>query len=436
MALAHTLEGEIDKMLACVHCGLCLQACPTYVKLGNENDSPRGRAYLMRAVAEHRLEIDNAFINHMELCLQCRACEVACPSGLNYGHIMEAARAEIAASSIAQTPERKIRRFVLNHILVNKAALRIALWFANFLKRTGIAELLIKSGVFLSFPVNVEAAVRLLLPDYSGKEMTMAVDYKTIPSTKNRRVAFLEGCVMPGMFGYINAATKRVLAANGCEIVAVDKQGCCGALHAHAGELEMAQELARKNIDAFEAADCEAFIVNSAGCGAAMKEYHILLKDDPDYSEKAARFSRKTQDISEFLASIDFRTPTAQVNQRVTYDAPCHLLYVQKVKDAPLEIIKSIPGVQFIAQRDAEVCCGGAGIYNMTQPEMSMQLQSDKVKNILTTKADIVATGNPGCHMQLATGLYTSGHKEIRVTHPVELLDEAYEASGFYQSQK
>jgi glycolate oxidase iron-sulfur subunit len=345
---------------------------------------------------------------------------------------MEAARAEIATAPVAQTKERRLRRFVLNRVLPSKGLMKIALASAKLLKRTGLAEILVRSGLFRKSPINVEAGLRLLLPDYSsGSE---EIDYKTIPGAKIHRVAFLEGCVMPGMFGHINAATKRVLAANGCEIVNAKSQGCCGALHAHAGELDVAQELARKNIDAFEQTDCEAIIVNSAGCGAAMKEYHILLRDDADYSARAAEFSRKVKDISEFLGSINFRKPIAQIDADVTYDAPCHLLYVQKVKDAPLEIINSIPGIRFAAQRDADVCCGGAGIYNLTQPEMSARLQSDKVRNIVATGADIVTTGNPGCHMQLATGLYTSGHKEIRVMHPVELLDQAYEASDFYLS--
>jgi len=430
MSLAHTLEGEIDKMLACVHCGLCLQSCPTYVRLGNENDSPRGRAYLIRAVAEHRLEIDDSFVNHMELCLQCRACEVACPSGLNYGHIMEAARAEISSSPIGQTSERRVRRFALNHVLANKRLLKVVLWFVRVLQRAGVIELLYRSHLLANLPMNAEAGLKLLLP--MNAPDNDEIDYQKIDVPKTRRVAVLEGCVMPGLFGHVNAATKRVLVANGCEIVDIPRQGCCGALHAHAGELESARDLARKNIDAFSIASVDAVIVNSAGCGAALKEYHILLNGDPAYADKAKTFSDSVQDISQFLSNINFRRAEAQIKARVTYDAPCHLLYVQKVKDAPLEIIKSIPGIEFVTQRDAEVCCGGAGIYNLTQPEMSQQLQSDKVKNIIATGADIVATGNPGCHMQLAAGLYESGFSNIHVEHPVVLLDRAYELSGYY----
>jgi glycolate oxidase iron-sulfur subunit len=278
--------------------------------------------------------------------------------------------------------------------------------------------------------MNAEAGIGLLLP--MGKQNDEKIDYKAIGVPSTRRVAVLEGCIMPGLFGHVNAATKRVLAANGCYLVDTPGQCCCGALHAHAGELEGARDLARKNIEAFAAASIDAVIVNSAGCGAALKEYHILLKDDPLYSEKAKNFSNSVQDISQFLSSINFRRAEAPIEARVTYDAPCHLLYVQKVKDAPLEIIRSIQGTEFVAQRDAEVCCGGAGIYNLTQPEMSQQLQSDKVKNIIATGANIVATGNPGCHMQLAAGLYQSEGNHIRVVHPVELLDQAYRLSGFY----
>lgn len=424
--LASRLEANNDRLLTCVHCGLCLPACPTYRVLGNENDSPRGRVYLMRGVVEGKLKVAESFISHIDLCLGCRACESACPSSVPYGHLLEAARAEVSTAKTERgTTSERLLRFVLNQIFMRPALLRIGMALTRWLRDSGLADLAFETrlvGGRLRFALALLLATRSPL---AKRKRVGAATTETGSAKDKLRVALLRGCVMEGLFGATNRATERVLRRNGCELVEVEAQMCCGALHAHAGQLDAAQQLARANIDAFEASGCARVIVNAAGCGAAMKEYGALLADDPQYAEKAAAFSRKVKDINEFLNERGLVAPTERLSRRVTYDAPCHLYHAQRVTTAPLDLLKAIPGLELVPLRGAESCCGGAGIYNLQHPDLSGEILADKLAAIRETGADTVATANPGCIMQIGAGARMN-HLPVAVIHPIELLDAAY----------
>jgi glycolate oxidase iron-sulfur subunit len=430
--LAPRLEANTERLLTCVHCGLCLPACPTYRVLGNENDSPRGRVYLMRGVVEGRLNVAESFMSHIDLCLGCRACESACPSSVPYGHLLEAARAEVATAKAERGAfSERLLRFFLNQVFTRPALLRIGMRLTRWLRDSGLADLAFETrliGGRWRFALALLLATRSPL---ANRQRVGAATNETGATAKagrakdKLRVALLRGCVMESLFGATNRATERVLRRNGCDLVEVEAQMCCGALHAHAGQLESAKRLARANIDAFLASGCERIIVNAAGCGAAMKEYGALLADDQRYAEKAAGFSRKVKDITEFLAGRGMVAPTQPVNRRVTYDAPCHLYHAQRVTTAPLDLLKAIPGLELVPLRGAESCCGGAGIYNLQHPELSGEILADKLAAIRESGADTVATANPGCIMQIGAGARMD-HMPVAVIHPVELLDAAY----------
>ena len=421
--LPSLLEENSESLLTCVHCGLCLPSCPTYRVLGNENDSPRGRIYLMRGVAEGRLEVADTFVSHIDLCLGCRACESACPSGVPYGQLLEAARVEVAeANSARHSGQALLVRFVLNHIFTSPLLLRVGMLLARWFRDSGLASLIFESGALEG---RSRLGVALLLASRSTLKNTGLKSSSATPAQDNAgtmRVAVLRGCVMEGLFAHVNRATERVLEHNGCELMRVDSQMCCGALHAHSGEIETARQLARRNIEAFLSSGCDRVIVNSAGCGAAMKEYDGLLAGDPDFSERASQFSSKVRDISEFLAEIGFKQHGGLLKRRVAYDAPCHLMHAQRVTEAPIELLMSIPGVEMIPLSGYETCCGGAGIYNLQHAELSSEILSSKIAAIRASAADVVATGNPGCIMQIGAGVLIEGLK-VDVLHPIELLD-------------
>lgn len=426
--LASRLEENTEQLLTCVHCGLCLPACPTYRVLGNENDSPRGRVYLMRGVVEGKLDVAQSFISHIDLCLGCRACESACPSSVPYGHLLEAARAEVSTAKTRNGAlTEKLMRFFLNQVFMRPALLRVAMQLTRFLRDSGLAELALEANLVTG---RLQFALALLLATRSPRVKRTSRRRGASRGQSERgagalKVALLRGCVMEGLFGATNRATERVLARNGCELVGVDEQMCCGALHAHAGQIESAKRLARVNIDAFLASDCERIVVNAAGCGAAMKEYGALLADDPQYAEKARAFSRKVKDITELLTERGIVEPDSEVRRRVTYDAPCHLYHAQRVTQAPLDVLKAVPGLELAPLRGAETCCGGAGIYNLQHPELSGEILADKLAAIRESGADTVATANPGCIMQIGAGARMS-RMHVAVIHPVELLDAAY----------
>ena len=405
---------------ACVHCGFCLPTCPTFAVLGVEMDSPRGRIRLMKTVWEHRLGADSPGLeDHISKCLDCRACETACPSGVEYGKLVEGARSQIVVARPRSPIERLIRTAAFEWLLPHRRVLGVFATLSITAKRLGIGSLMRATRLGTARRL---ADLLDLLPDRA----TATPLATTSPRGEQRgRVAMLEGCVMGSVFGGTNAATARVLARNGVEVVATVGQTCCGALHAHAGERERARGLARRNIAAFEQAGADAVIVNAAGCGAAMKEYGWLLKDDPSWSARASAFAAKVKDATEFLGDLGMSERPGPLHGRVTWDDPCHLLHGQKIRDQPRALLAAIPGLDVVPLAEADWCCGSAGTYNVTQPDLARSILERKVANIVRTGADTVVTANPGCLMQIQSGLRQAGHN-VRVVHLLDLLDEAY----------
>lgn len=429
------LAREEEKILACVHCGLCLEACPTYVITGDENDSPRGRIYLMRAVKEKRLAVDSpTFETHIDRCLGCRACESACPAGVEYGHLLEAARAEIARSQTKPTGLYRLLYFALKHVWLKPKRLRAAFTFSRLLRDSGLPRFLIRAGVARGISPQFEFALALL-DGSSGSKTADAMSASRAPELAKSRPAsgilLFKGCVTEGLFKRINEATARVLEVNAYAPKSPDAQVCCGALHAHAGDLEGARQLARQNIDAFNQAGMP-IITNAGGCGAMLSSYAHLLADDETYAEKAREFSARVRDIGQHLEADGFRNGAYIGSTRTTYDASCHLLHGQHGAEASLKMLWAIPDLNFSALKDSDVCCGGAGVYNLVEPDLSDEVLTAKLDRIKQSGAEIVATGNPGCHMQIAAGARLDGI-QLRVCHPVELLDESYRRAGFYE---
>jgi len=438
MATKNTLEialqAETEKLLGCIHCGLCLPACPTYLQLGNENDSPRGRIYLMRAVAEGRLDAGSgAFARHIDLCLGCRACETACPAGVRYGWLLEGAREKILAHEPKGRGgfQKKVLGYALRKIFPYPKKLRAVFAVLRYIRGSSIVKLAHQEGLFRSISAQADFGLSLLL---STKPSLPENTASPVPSGNGRPVTVFTGCVMEGLFKHANDATARVLAANGCQLAPVDAQVCCGALHAHAGDLETARELAKRNIDAFGSKKEPATIVtNAAGCGAMLKEYGEMFSDDAKYASRARDFSSRVRDVTEYLAAGSVRRG-APLETSVTYDAPCHLYHAQRVTTAPQQLLATIPGVEYRPLEGMQDCCGGAGIYNLTEPEMSERLLEDKITRVRATGANLLVTANPGCHMQLGAGVRRFG-ANCSVAHVIELIDESYRRAGFYNSK-
>ena len=409
------LADALPGINACVHCGFCLQACPTYLNLEDENDSPRGRIFLMRSLLEGTVKPDDPSVQqHIDQCLGCRACEPVCPSGVPYGQLLEATRATLRE----YRPVPFLARVIL-FVFERAWLLRPAMFFSRLLAATPIPTLL--SGVKgrLGFAMAMLAS--------TGRSIERS-PYTAVSAGERGRVATLRGCVMDGLFSATNRATERVLKVNGYSMVDAPGQQCCGALHAHAGDLESARKLARRNISAFEKSGAEFVAVNAAGCGAIMKEYGHLLKDDPDWHERASAFGSRVRDVSELLADAGPRAGGA-LPIRVTYDAPCHLQHAQRVTQAPLSMLAAIPGLELMPLHDSDQCCGSAGIYNLIEPATSDAVLAPKLANIRDTGAPWVATGNPGCLMQIGAGLIRA-EIPARSIHPVDLLDASYAAFG------
>lgn len=396
---------------ACVHCGFCLQSCPTYLTLEDENDSPRGRVLLMRSALEGSIGLgDPVLETHIDRCLGCRACETACPSGVPYGHLLEATRA-----TMAQTRSLPVVARAILWVFARPSLLRGAMAASRIMRATRIPAALSRVGGRFGFAMAMLASTRR---DDRPARYTPRGD-----GTRGS-VALLLGCVMEGLLGETNRATERTLVTNGYTLVDATGQRCCGALHAHAGDLGAARELARANIGAFERSNAEYVCANAAGCGAMMKEYKHLLANDEEWSARAQRFSTRVRDVSELLVAAG---PVAggPVPLRVTYDAPCHLLHAQRIATPPLTMLASIPQLELIPLEGAEHCCGAAGIYNLVEPDTSNAVLAPKLRNIEATRATVVATGNPGCMMQIGAGL-RRGSSSARVVHPVDLLDKSY----------
>jgi glycolate oxidase iron-sulfur subunit len=413
-------QFDLDR---CVHCGLCLSACPTYRELGLEMDSPRGRVYQMVQVA-NGAPITASYEEHIGLCLACRGCESACPSGVPYGRMVEDARCQIEAQATRGRAATWLRDLVFRKLLVSRRALTAA-----------------GAALYLSEKIGLKGFMRLLGFCHLGGSLCEIAQLapsaeppfffsqigRTFPAEGEQRyrVAFLAGCIANVSFARLNEATVRVLQKNGCEVAIPASQGCCGALHLHSGLRQDARQLARRNIDALENGGYDAIVTNAAGCGSTLKEYGELLADDPQYSAKAHAFAAQMRDVTEFLAGIELNREMTPVNAVVTYQDSCHLAHGQRVRTAPRRLLKAIPGVEFREMRGADICCGSAGIYNVVQNEMSMQVLASKMKSVNATGAGIVATANPGCMLQLETGVRMHGQKQ-KVMHVVELLDRAY----------
>ena len=501
--LACALADEEHKLLACVHCGLCLEACPTYVHTGDENDGPRGRIYLMRAVEEGRLAVESrSFSRHIERCLGCRACESVCPAGVEYGQLLEAARARIADNGQRKGWTSRTLRFVLRHVWTRPARLRFAFLLARLLRDSRIPRLLLASKLTKLLPSRIEFAVALLessAPARLGERAarraqftkargaqtdveetdTAGVGDAREEASDNKRARFdnksatlddkrakfddkgakdddrhtatallFEGCVTEGLFARVNRATARVLEANGCRVSAPRGQVCCGALHAHAGDIEGSRALARRNIEAFETPENEAseattgaivgkasdaaIVTNAGGCGAMLKSYAHLLARDVEFAERARSFSARVRDVSQQLSTTGVREGAWLDELTATYDASCHLLHGQKAQVEPLRVLAAIAGLSLAPLEGSDVCCGGAGVYNLLERELSTRVLDEKLRHVSETGASVVATGNPGCHMQIGAGARLAGLR-LNVCHPVELLDESYRRAGVYE---
>jgi len=402
----------------CVHCGFCLPACPTYTLWGQEMDSPRGRIYLMKLALEGKSEMNERWVSHFDSCLGCVSCMPACPSGVEYGKLIEATRAQIERNYARPAAEKLHRKFLFEAFTHPERMKLLRLPLLAY-QKSGLQATLRAIGVFKALPKRV-ATLDSLLPRVKPAEDVAAIT--PAKGEKRKRVGLLLGCVQQAFFSHVNAATVRVLSAEGCEVVAPAGQCCCGALFVHAGEEEQAQELARETIDAFEKANVETIVINAAGCGSTMKEYGYLLRDDPAYADRARRFSAQCKDVSEFLAELSPRAERRPLQARVAFHDSCHLQHAQGVRTQPRTLLQQIPGTQLAEIPEAPICCGSAGIYNLVQPGAARELGDRKAQHIVPLQADVVATGNPGCLLQLQSSLERAGNR-IPVVHTIELLD-------------
>ncbi len=410
MSVADKPFLDYEKALSCIHCGLCLSSCPTYLETGNENDSPRGRIYLMRAVQAGRLPVAGTAVRHIDLCLGCRACEAVCPSGVPYGDLLEHTRDHVEKNYSRSVSQNVLRRLVIEKIFPFPNRMRAALVPARLAKQIGLGKWL---------PRLAREALSLIPPEAGGVEVP-----EFLPATtekKRGQVSFVRGCVMSVMFSQTNLNSIRLLNAAGYDVITPPGQGCCGALYAHGGNMERARECASANISLFAGHECDAVVINAAGCGSSLKDYGNWLGTDA-----AKQFGAKVKDLTEWLVASGFpgavNWKTATV--RVTYHDACHLAHAQRITQAPRALVKAVAGENFVDLPEADVCCGSAGTYNLTEPEMAERLQRRKIENILKTKADLIVTSNPGCILQIRAGLEKAGSR-AEVIHIADYLAQA-----------
>ncbi len=430
MAATHSHLKDLDYSVVqqCMHCGLCLPTCPTYDATKLERNSPRGRIALMRAIADEQLEPTAAFANEMYFCLGCLACMTACPAGVNYAELFEHARAEAEQSGALDSPRRKfIRAFTLRWLFMDVHRLHLIGHILRLYQQLGLQTFLRRSGLLKLLPARLrelEAMTPAVQPAFSNEliaPLTPAV------GSRKYRVAVLTGCAQDLIFSDVNRDTVEVLARNGCEVVTPSAQQCCGSLHAHNGEWELAQQLARQQLDQFSPDQFDAIITNAAGCGSHLKHYAKLLADDPLYAPRARLWDEKVKDIHEWLAETGLTPPPSDhaPPQTVTYHEACHLCHGQKIAAQPRQMLRAIPNLTLVELPESTWCCGSAGIYNLIQPEMAGDLLERKLKHIEATGAEVVATGNPGCLLQILNGA-RQRNLSLRVVHPITLLAEAY----------
>ena len=423
--MSEALKSLYPGTLDCVHCGLCLSACPTYRETGRETSSPRGRVYLMRGVAEGRIPLGEVVAEEAYLCLGCRACETACPSGVEYGKLVEAARSQIDRSRPKPLPIRFARWLAFRQLIAHPSRLALVARATYLARRMGAAAVLRLIGKRIAIAARLGEMLDLV-----PTSAPTAADLPAIlpaEGTRRARIALFEGCVQRAVFGATNAATARVLARNGLDVLVPEAQTCCGALHVHSGDRDQGRELAKANIAALEDLDVDFVVVNAAGCGANLKEYGWLLKDEPEWAGRAERFAAKVRDATEILGDLGLVATPGRIDATVAYDEPCHLLHGQKVSAQPKALLAAIPGLRIVPLAEADWCCGSAGVYNVTQPELSRRLLERKMDNVAQTAPQILVTANPGCLMQLQAGVRQRGMK-TEVIHLIDLLDRAYAA--------
>lgn len=409
-----------DDLVRCVRCGLCLRSCPTYQVLGLETDSPRGRIHLMRGVGEGRLSWSDGVVKHLDQCLGCRACEPVCPSDVPYGRLLEAARGAIQRKRPTPGLTGLIQRFAFRRVLPSQPALRRLGALMRGYQHSPL-RWLVRRAPLPARLHQMDALMPAVPATFYDRPASL------VPAKGERRgtVALFLGCVMPVLFGPTQQDTEDVLTANGFDVVVPPWQTCCGALQAHGGQRDLARELARRNIDAFAATGADTIVINSAGCGALLKEYGELLANDRDYAEKAHAFAARVQDISEFLASVELRGPLGELPWTVTYQDACHLVHGQRIKNEPRRLLRSIPGLTLVELPASDRCCGSAGIYNLTQPTIASELLRRKIDDLSTIDAEIIIAGNPGCLIQIAAGIEQRG-LAVRAMHTVSVLAESY----------
>jgi len=416
---------DYDQSLACIHCGLCLASCPTYLETGNENDSPRGRIYLMRAVQDGRLPLGDTAVRHIDLCLGCRACEAVCPSGVPYGELLEHTRDHIEKHYRRSTFQNFLRRVAIEKVFPFPRRMKLALLPVKVLRALRAEKLL---------PLFARDALSLVPDEATQVELP---EFSQAPASSRGRVGFVSGCVMSVLFGETNANSVRLLNRVGWEVVTPRAQVCCGALYAHGGNLACARDCARRNIEVFERHDLDAIIINAAGCGSTLKEYGVLLRDDPTWADRGRKFSAKIKDLTEWLVQAGFRVPSSEFRvgtdsalrtphsaPKVTYHDACHLAHPQRIIKQPRDLVRAVAGNNYVELAESDVCCGSAGSYNLTEPEMAERLQRRKVENILKTGAQIIVTTNPGCILQVRAGLKKAG-ANIEVLHIADFLARA-----------
>jgi glycolate oxidase iron-sulfur subunit len=425
---SHLRDLDYSVVQQCMHCGLCLPTCPTYDATKLERNSPRGRISLMRAIADQRIEASKAFGDEMYFCLGCLACMTACPAGVDYATLFEHARAEVESKGLLNNPKRSlIRRLTLGWLFEDLRRLQLLGRAMLLWQSTGLQGLVRRSGILSLLPKRLRDLEAMTPHVESEFSADLIAPLTPSAGVRRYRVAMLTGCAQDLTFASVNRDTVEVLTRNGCEVVTPPLQNCCGSLHAHNGEWGLAQTLARRNIDQFPPEEFDAIITNAGGCGSHLKHYAHLLADDPAYHRRAQMWDRKVKDIHEWLAQIGVMAPPAAgaPEQVVTYHESCHLCHGQKVVSQPRQLLRLIPGLKLVELPESNWCCGSAGIYNITQPEMASQLLERKMDHVCTTGATVVATGNPGCLIQLEAGCRNRG-VALRIVHPITLLAEAY----------
>ncbi|MGZ3499086.1 MAG: (Fe-S)-binding protein [Vulcanimicrobiaceae bacterium] len=418
-------RSYVDLIADCVHCGFCLPACPTYKSWGLEMDSPRGRIDLMKGLEERAIPLAPAVVEHFDRCLGCMACVTACPSGVRYDLLIEATRAKVEEQITRKPLDRAFRAliFALFPYPNRLAALRAPL---DLYVRSGLQSIVRRSGLLKILPTRLQQLEELAAPAARAEPLPA---HLAANGTARLRVGIIAGCVQRVFFPNVNAATARVLRAEGCEVVVPPGQGCCGALSLHSGRADEAKRFARALIDRFDGEKLDAVVVNAAGCGSTLKQYGELFAGDPAYQDKAQRFAQRIRDVCEFVASIEPRAPRGRIDKRIAYHDACHLSHAQGIREQPRDLLRGIPGVDLVEIPEGDQCCGSAGTYNLLEPESAREIGDRKVENVLATNAELIASANPGCTLQIQSRLRARG-KAIDAAHPIELLDLAIRRAG------